>query len=523
MTRWLTRRLRDERGFTMIIAIGVMFVTSLMLVAAFTIANGEVATTHTDTNQKQAYYAALAGIQEYEYKLQANPNYWETCAEPKSTVPEEASERYEVALLPASSAPEGTKTCSTSNPFSTMIEAKGTIANTFRIKSTGFAGKEKKAIIATFKVTGFLDFIYYTNFETEDPALYRAPTGCAEQYYAAWSKAGLKCETIVFTSGDSVEGPMHTNDATRIEGSAEFGRAKQTPPDAIEINGGTYPEDSGEKCSGGKPVFNTTSGCYTTKGQTLVPPPSDTSLTSYVEEANEFEGQTKLTLEGAANKIAVVTYTYNAKKEFVEAKKTIEWPKNGLIYVSQMAGVSCAAPFESTSSDEATEIKERRPCGDVYVSGSYKESLTIAAEENVIITGNVWPTSVEGKIGNEPPTTSTAVLGLIANNYVRVYHPCTGSGNQSGSLENPWIYAAMLATTHSFLVDNYNCGRALGELHVWGAIAQDYRGIVGQVGGSGYIKDYKYDNRLATDEPPYFLAPLKSGWKIARETAPRPG
>ena len=42
---------------------------------------------------------------------------------------------------------------------------------------------------------------------------------------------------------------------------------------------------------------------------------------------------------------------------------------------------------------------------------------------------------------------------------------------------------------------------------------------MGIVGTHGYVKEYIYDERLATDEPPYFLAPLKAGWKIARETA----
>jgi hypothetical protein len=78
----------------------------------------------------------------------------------------------------------------------------------------------------------------------------------------------------------------------------------------------------------------------------------------------------------------------------------------------------------------------------------------------------------------------------------------------------------MLSTSHSFLVDNFRCGRSLGNLNVYGAIGQKWRGIVGLIGTSGYDKEYIYDERLATDEPPYFLAPLKAGWKIARETAP---
>ena len=70
----------------MILALGVMFVTSLLLVAAFTAANGDVHLARQDTTQKQAYYAALAGVQEYVYDLQSNPDYWETCEAPKSTV-----------------------------------------------------------------------------------------------------------------------------------------------------------------------------------------------------------------------------------------------------------------------------------------------------------------------------------------------------------------------------------------------------------------------------------------------------
>jgi hypothetical protein len=131
---------------------------------------------------------------------------------------------------------------------------------------------------------------------------------------------------------------------------------------------------------------------------------------------------------------------------------------------------------------------------------------------------------VSGKLGSTP--TGTAVLGLIATEYVRVYHPCSGS-NGKGSLTSPWIYAAILATAHSWIVDNPRCGTPLGELNVYGAIGQNYRGVVGTGTATsvstGYLKNYEYDDRLATDEPPYFLAPLKAGWKIVRETAPAPG
>src|SRR5581483_10364418 len=118
------------------------------------------------------------------------------------------------------------------------------------------------------------------------------------------------------------------------------------------------------------------------------------------------------------------------------------------------------SPF---GSDTAAELSERKQCADVYVSGTYSESLTIASEDDVIINGNIYPTSVEGKLGSEP--SGTATLGLIATNFVRVYHPVKTGGTNTesscneenlkakgtgspedpngwGSLSELWIYAA---------------------------------------------------------------------------------
>ena len=81
--------LASQDGFTMLVALGVMLVASLLMVAAFEAAQGDIGLSHKDTLQKQAYYAALAGVEEYEYHLQANPDYWESCAAPSNQVPNE--------------------------------------------------------------------------------------------------------------------------------------------------------------------------------------------------------------------------------------------------------------------------------------------------------------------------------------------------------------------------------------------------------------------------------------------------
>jgi len=163
-------------------------------------------------------------------------------------------------------------------------------------------------------------------------------------------------------------------------------------------------------------------------------------------------------------------------------------------------------------------------------SSGVTKDLTIAADNDVIIDGNI--------------THGTGVeVGLIANNFVRVYHPinrsvsCWGSnglGNPSanatsspedptrGSMSNPVINAAILAINHSFIVDNWACGAGLGTLTVKGAIAQRFRGTVGTHSGStivsGYSKGYSYDYELRYHQPPFFLDPVQAGWGILQET-----
>jgi hypothetical protein len=522
----LLRRLREQHGFTMIIALGVMLVTSLLLVAAFTSVDGDINASHENVTHQQAYYAALAGVQEYEYQLESNSSYWENCSPLSSTL--ESGERFEVTLLPA----EGQSKCNPANPFETEIETSGAAANTFRVLSVGCAGEaalttcsgqsksnvSTRSIVATFKVTGFLDYVYFTQYEDLDPTLNNTSVvNCTKYYVEKGVTRSSECTNITFLANDDVLGPMHTDDAASVMCSKElvFGREKQKPYDAVEINGGTYPT-----CGAGtEPTYNTESKTYS-KGPELVAPPSDESLAQYVEPANRFVGETRVVLQpkGEANKIAVTTYRIGTGEK-VEQK--LSWPANGLIYVENSG---CSFKFDVESADTSSEEAAAEKCGNVYVEGSYSKSLTIAGANDVIINGSLYPTSVAGKLGTAPAGAPT--VGLIATDFVRVYHPCSSNKNGSGYMEEPWIYAAILSTSHSFVVDNYRCGAKMKNLGVYGAIAQKFRGTVGTAvsgGGSGYTKKYLYDPRLATEEPPYFLSPLKTGWKVARETAPTGG
>ena len=185
-------------------------------------------------------------------------------------------------------------------------------------------------------------------------------------------------------------------------------------------------------------------------------------------------------------------------------------PSNGVVYVSSTLCSNAYSPFEVTYPETST-------CGNAYVHGSYSGQLTIATNNDIIIDGNTTASADE------------AMLGLIANNFIRIYHPFktvvinkktgqTECQNGTGSISNLEIDAAILAITHSFVVDNYDCGAQLGTLKVEGAISQKYRGAVGTTGGTGYLKSYNYDDRLHTITPPSFIQPVESDWVIGRET-----
>jgi hypothetical protein len=209
--------------------------------------------------------------------------------------------------------------------------------------------------------------------------------------------------------------------------------------------------------------------------------------------------------------------------------------------------------------------------GNVYIEGTVKGRVTIAAQNNVVVTGDLLVDGVS------PPAAAagSSMVGLVAGNSVVIYHPVTrtstgavqrdrtaGDGsntsdsqcsstvgatpvtsNDNGkaisctwtttetfgtsggsysnlpftgitsSTVNRYIYGSIQTLQHSFWVQNYNTGNALGTLSVRGSIAQRWRGIVGTGNGTtGFLKDYSYDTRLKFSGPPYFPQWTNSVW-----------
>jgi hypothetical protein len=513
----MSLRLHCERGFTTVTLMGVLAVGGLLVAAGFAAVDGDIAQSREDQDYKQSHGAAEGGLQWYLNRMGQDNNFYVRCtavpppnaaeaapvnqrwnglgADPRiwRRLPGEQAE-YTVELIPA----PGYSACIPNNQYS-MVDANGNMT----LRVTGRSRGEYRTVLATLRRANFIDFIYFTDFETLDPSAYstaaetaRATNECSR--YRA-SRTGF-CTEIQFTATDAINGPFHTNDNLRICGGATFGRDTR---DAIEISGS--PRWINGACTASPNVV----GTLVHPASQLALPPSNAAIESVVQPAYKFKGRTTIVLNGST---MTVTTGYDVG---AVTTTTMPLPSNGVIYVDNSLSGSCSGGFVRTQNYSGTGRGAPTSCGNAWVSGTYSSDLTIAADNDVIVEDDI----TRGGDG--------VLLGLIANNFVRVYHPVafgagTGGCENTGDTGGRTIDAAILALKHSFIHDNWYCGDPTGDLTVVGAISQKFRGPVGTGSGAtistGFRKQYVYNDRLRYREPPYFLDPVQASWRIARET-----
>lgn len=545
-------RRAGEAGFTLVVVLGALLVSALLSVAAFAAVNNDMRESGKDIGRKQALAAAEAGVNDYLFHLNQDNGYWAKCtavAAPNAvndawngTLPDPrtwrsvpgSSAAYTIELLPV--APY-TKCTPGDNVAASMIDRS---SRSLRIRVTGRVptakGMDYRSLIGAVKRDGFLDFLYFTDYETSDAVWYALPTSgrptggpqgdviswaannCNKTYYyngrgsLKWNgkytdnnttAPQVTCSQIQFADNDVVAGPLHTNDDLYTCNNPTFGRTAQ---DRIESGDG-YRTACGASEA---PNFK---GTFLTKQKAIGMPATNAQLATIALPAYTLSGTQRVNL-GASN----MTVT-DVKTGVV---KTLAYPSNGVLYVKNDPTGACPS-YQPLYPDAPNTV----PCGNVRLTGTYGTDLTIATENDIIIDGDV-------------KRSGDALLGLIANQFVRVANPSTPADHDPPPASTPtsdWcdntaatanrtIEAAILSLQHSFTVDNYYCGHPIGTLTVKGVIAQRFRGPVGTGGASGastgYVKNYQYDDRLAYRSPPNFLDPVQSAWRVSRYTEQSP-
>jgi hypothetical protein len=385
-----------------------------------------------------------------------------------------------------------------------------------RIRSTGQARGQKRQVVATFRRNSFLDYLWYTKWETPPPAAYKENTTYDPDWAAAncdkkRSSRPSGCTALVFGGSDAFRGPMHTEDSSFLLCSQpQLGR---TAADNVEITLATAPSNAYSFSGSGGCSGSSTANV---EGSTIAParsldlPPSNASLEQISSIVTS--GQTCLVFNPAGTVSVYLDQQWAGSISCTGTPTTYPLSANNVIFTKN-AG-PCTRIYQSDQKYDDAKV-----CGNVAVSGTYTKNVTIGAANDIIVNKDL-----------AKPDGGDQMMGLIGQNFVRVYHPaswntdgsaCTEGG--TGSIKQvARIDAAILSLTGAFQVDNYKCGGGLGDLTINGNIAQRWRGGVGEVGGSGYDKDYIYDDRLKYRQPPSFLDPLKASWHLLRQSEQSP-
>ena len=215
----MTRRfdIRASGGYSMVAVMLVMLTTSILAGATFAAVGGDIPFARASQDRKQAYAAAEAGLEYYLYQLARDNDYWTRCTDVPEIAPgvaapinqvdpanrvwrtvSGAEARFSIELLPAN----GAAACDAAQPEATMLNLA---SGTFRIRSTGESRGIRRSVVAIFRRSSFLDYLYFTDFETSDPLTYTsqaAPTPRTQCVRYRDARASAFCTDITFPDFD---------------------------------------------------------------------------------------------------------------------------------------------------------------------------------------------------------------------------------------------------------------------------------------------------------------------------------
>lgn len=565
MRKLLGKRLGPDResGAALILVIGIGMALLILVTTTLSFSLSGVVKAKSDQDWNAAMSAAYAGVEEYESRL-ANDNTYQQYGNRAAAFSSASS-----LTLPGGADANPAFGVGTSGTWAPVSGSGGTASYRYevdnsqyadtgviRIRSTGRVGGATRSIVANLKQKGFIDFLYFTDYEIQDPDQSGAPVGTCVKH--AWEgRPSSGCSEIAFGGGDVINGPMHSNDTIRICDAKFLGpvTTAYNPPSGLRY---TPTDSNGYSCGGqrfnvgGGPSYSPSvnmpptnsemrketrsdlsvevprPGCLYT-GPTSIRFNRDGTMTvrSPWTKATRVAGEppTSGTQPAACGRVGTGENQLGS-----EEGQTLRVPASNLIYV-QNVPVGPSDPNYWPASGPASQPRgyEDSTCssgngigfpaegeyvssiptsygcrnGDVFVQGTLHAATTVASENYVYVTGDVKYQDAQ-----------TDVLGLVGNNAVFVWNPIKADGSSILRNDGRRIDAAILSLTHTFQVQNYNSGGERGTLTVNGAIGQKFRGIV-HSGGNGYYKNYVYDPRLRYIAPPKFLSPVSTSYGVS--------
>ena len=286
--------------------------------------------------------------------------------------------------------------------------------------------------------------------------------------YALWYNA--EAVQLWMVGGEKFYGPVHANSQMRFHshqvatlGQTRFFDQTSSTHSSYEVQNASV-----------VPIFD--------RGMVLNAPTQSTMSVDFTQLRTAadlvLEGTTDITLTGTNMVVS------NARMGWTN--RVMPVPSNGSVYVA-------------TSTTGATGT---RP-GDIRLSGTagLNGRLTLVAAQDIQIVNHV-----RYAVSPLVNSNSTDALGLVARRHVMV---------QTNAPNNLEVFAHLIAAEGGFGVVNYT-STSLGDrgtLTVYGGIVNHTRQAVGSTSGTGYKKNYIYDERFHMHPPPgYPVLPFAYQW-----------
>jgi len=490
--RWsgVLRRLgarRDDEGNALVLVLGSMMVLAMLSLSAlaFTVASTKFA--RYDQDVTSAMSAAQSGVEDFISRMNRNDSYYATvdCTNlalkgPMSTANTCGwTTTTATGWLPV----DPGRTAATDPYFHYSLDtSKAVTEGSVTVTVTGRAHGEYRTVQSAVGKGGSTDYVYYTDFESADPANVQAYTaseisamntseknacginGYDNALYWYEGRSSQSCSEIQFASGDTLAGAVFTNDAVLANGptfTKTFSTANPTCANATAVQstwkyclrqtGGTW---STANFSNLQPQYKSalylgdTSGQFATYpgchyfGSTRILFNADGTMTVWNKVANNGNVAPIATAPPAGS--APACGTILALDSVGGA--TVPVPDNMVVYAAsnnagttfaqcdkdQLGGPSGATlpvgtftkalvpSSGATYTYDLTMAETTKYCqqGNLYAEGVVKGRVTLAAAQSIVMVGDVV---LAGGLNGAD------ILGLVATNSVEAFHPWLGT------------------------------------------------------------------------------------------------
>ncbi|GAB6282607.1 MAG: hypothetical protein STSR0008_13530 [Ignavibacterium sp.] len=279
--------------------------------------------------------------------------------------------------------------------------------------------------------------------------------------FAKFAHFSVSENSIYYISGDTVWGPIHTQDKLYVDGSPVFW-GKVTAKKGIN-----------KKDKWADPKFY---GGY--ESGVSIPLPGDfTTVTSAAYSGGKV----------VTNKDVQLYFNGDGTVDYKEGSSSWQYD----------------VPFDSLAPNGVFLVEK----GNLYIKGTIKGQVTVAASQSTGESSHGKVYIIDDIVYKTDPTNPncTDMLGIVATNDV-VIKDVPETKNNNGID----IQASIFSLKGSFTAENYDYIHKVGSIRLYGGIIEKERGAVGTFDSNsgnllhGYYKKYKYDERFMVSAPPAF-------------------